>query len=269
METGDSSHSKAKPRGPEIKFLVESALRIISLKKNRLQPHTHQDWVDHLTEALMSDADAPYQAIVASMMSRGISSEDILQIYVPAAALMMGELWVEDRASFVDVTVGSARLQKLFRNSTDEKTGGWPGRSVPLGDSILMVIPPFEDHSLGAFVVADDLRRHGIWVHMSIGLDEGQLTARIEKNHFSAIGISLATLESAQKMGAMIKCLRERLDHVPPIVVGGRAVEMVEGIVSMIGADFAVRSTREVIEKCDLSSVSLSAGNESIVNKFE
>lgn len=267
METGGSSSSKAKHKGPEIRFLVESALRIISVKKSRLQPQTHQDWVEHFTEALMSDADAPYQAIVASMMSRGISSEDILQSYVPAAAYMLGELWVEDRASFVDVTVGSARLQKLFRNSTDEKTGGWPGRSVPLGDSFLMVIPPFEDHSLGAFVAADDLRRHGIWVHMSIGLDLERLAATIKKNRFSAIGISLATLESAQKMGNTIESLRERLAHLPPIVVGGRAVEMVEGIVSMIGADFTVRSTREVIEKCDLSSVPMHAGIESFFDK--
>lgn len=265
MDRSNASTVETQPKGSEIRFLVESALRIVSLQKSNAQPQTRQDWVEHLTEALMSEADAPHQAIIASMMSRGISSEDILQTYVPAAAHTLGELWVSDRASFVDVTVGGARLQQLFRSSAGQAPGSWPGRSIPLGQSMLMVIPEFENHSLGAFVAADSLRRHGIWMHMGIGLHRDELVATVDQSRFSAIGISLTTAETAAQTGELIKYLRDRLEHVPPVVIGGRAVEIVDCIDEETGADFAVQSAREAIEKCGLASVSVSLDADSSV----
>ncbi|MFK7939218.1 MAG: B12-binding domain-containing protein [Roseovarius sp.] len=259
MEFDDATETQTDPKGPAIRFLVESALRIVSMEKSTTQPQTRQDWVEHLTAALVSETDAPHQAIVTSMMSRGISSEEILQSYVPAAAYMLGELWVSDKASFVDVTVGGARLQQLFRSSSDHVRGGWPGRVVPLGQSMLMMIPNFEDHSLGAFVAADHLRRHGIWMHMGIGLEPEELVATIDSSCYSALGISLATAETADKSGELIQYLRTHVEHLPPVVVGGRAVAEVEGLQGMIGADHAANSAPEVIEKCGFAALTPAA----------
>jgi len=252
----------SKSSRPALRNLVESALREVISDKNKSRPRTREEWVVHLAEALMSDSDAPSGVAFASLMSNGVSQEEIYQVYIPAAARYLGELWVSDRATFVEVTVGASRLQKFLRSQTEDLPGTWPGLSIPLGQSILMVIPRFENHSLGAFVAADNLRRHGIWVHMGISLDGGELADMINSNRFSAVGITLSTPNSVEKAAELVDFVRNRLDHIPPVVVGGRAVEIVPDVAGRAGADFAALSAREVIEKCGLSTMAQSSGLE-------
>ncbi|MEO1140396.1 MAG: cobalamin B12-binding domain-containing protein [Pseudomonadota bacterium] len=204
----------------------------------------------------MSESDSSYQSVIASLIASGVSSEEVFQAYIPSAARFLGELWVSDQASFVDVTVGASRLQGLFRAKDTDVMARWVDRSIPLGQSVLMVIPEYEQHALGAFVAADNLRRHGLWVHMAIGLNHAELADLIRSSRFAMIGISTATRNSVEKTTELVDYIRSNADYVPPIVIGGRAVDEDDKAVLRTGADFAVRTAREAIEKCGLSSVS-------------
>ncbi|WP_245306301.1 cobalamin B12-binding domain-containing protein [Roseovarius aestuariivivens] len=230
-------------------------MRTVSSKSNTTEPRTREQWVARLCEALMSESEASYQSVLSSLMATGVSSQEIYQSYIPSAARYLGELWVSDQASFVDVTVGASRLQSLFRTDAAASTMRWTDRSVPLGQSVLMVIPEFEQHALGAFVAADNMRRHGLWVHMAIGLKNSELVELVRSSRFAMIGVTAATRSSIEKVTGMVDYLRTNADYVPPIVVGGRAVDEDEKLVMRTGADFAVRTAREAIEKCGLSSV--------------
>jgi len=174
----------------------------------------------------------------------------------PSAARFLGELWVSDQASFVDVTVGASRLQGLFRQKESDVIARWADRSIPLGQSVLMVIPEYEQHALGAFVAADNLRRHGLWVHMAIGLNKRELAELVGSSRFAMIGVSVATRNSVEKTTELVDYIRSHTDYVPPVVIGGRAVEEDDKAVLRTGADFAVKTARDAIEKCGLSSVS-------------
>ncbi len=240
---------------PAIRFLVESALRTVMSNAANREPRTREDWIRRLCEALMSEAESSYHAVIAALIATGVKQNEIYQSYVPAAARYLGELWVSDKASFVDVTVGASRLQNLIRQR--EADGGhlWSDRSVPLGQSVLVAIPEYEQHALGAFVAADNLRRHGLWVHMAIGLKDAELAQLVNSQRFSMVGLSIATPNSVEKTTGLVDYIRSNSKHTPPIVVGGRMVEQNEKLVLRTGADFAVRSAREAIEKCGLSSV--------------
>ncbi|MGK7653710.1 MULTISPECIES: cobalamin B12-binding domain-containing protein [unclassified Roseovarius] len=241
---------------PAIRFLVESALRTVISNTAKAEPRTREQWIERLVEALMSESDSSYRAVVASLMASGVSTQEIFQSYIPTASAYLGELWVSDRASFVDVTVGASRLQGLFRNKPADAPARWSDRSIPLGQSVLMVVPQFEQHALGAFVAADNLRRHGLWVHMAIGLRQEELAELAGSRRFAMIGISVATRNSVEKTTGLVDYVRSNTDYLPPIVIGGRAVEADPKAVSKTGADFSVRTAREAIEKCGLSSVS-------------
>jgi len=257
MRKGSSGLSQEQR--PAIRFLVESALRKVVAKHEPTQPRTRSDWVAHLCDALMSESETSHQAVISAMITSGVTSDDIYQTYIPEAARYLGELWVSDRASFVDVTVGAARLQALFRSRDDAASGGrWLERSIPLGQSVLMVIPVFEQHSLGAFIAADSLRRHGLWVHMAIGLDDWELAQLIRTSRFSMVGISLATPETVEQSSGLVNYLRGAVDGVPPLVIGGQAVNDPDEIVTRTGADHAVRSVREAIDRCRLATVASS-----------
>lgn len=240
---------------PAIRFLVESALRTLNSKATSAEPRTRDQWIGRLCQALMSDVDADYRNVIKSLMATGVESKDVYQSYVPAAARFLGELWVSDRASFVDVTIGASRLQSLFRDNNLNLTSPLADRTIPLGQSVLMVIPEYEHHALGAFVIADNLRRHGLWVHMAIGLKDAELAELIRTSRFAMIGISVATRSTVEKTTGVIDYIRSHVDYVPPIVIGGRVVEEDAAAVLRTGADFAVRTAREAIEQCGLSSV--------------
>ncbi|MDT8325778.1 MAG: cobalamin B12-binding domain-containing protein [Roseovarius sp.] len=239
-----------------IRFLVESALRSVALDKQGVEtPKTREAWVAHLCEALSDDSEAAHSRVIAAMMGNGISSTEIFQYYVPEAARYLGELWVQDKASFVDVTVGASRLQALFRKRKDGEMGGWLDRSIPLGQSVLMVIPEFEDHSIGAFVAADQFRRHGLWVHVAIGLEGEELVHLIDSGRFAMVGITVGSSKTLECLIELIDYLRSNIETCPPVVLGGQLVGKPSEFEKRTGADYAVRTARAAIERCGLASV--------------
>lgn len=260
MSASDTGSGPFEEKQPAIRYLAESALREVMSTRRAAQPQTRAEWVAHMCEALISSSDTSHKVVVASLLARGVTNEELYQIYVPQAADLLGELWVADRVSFVDVTVGAARLQKLFRDRPDDLGSSLPGATIPLGQSVLMVIPLFEQHSLGAFVAADNLRRHGIWVHMAVALEASEIADLVTHNRFMMLGMSLATWGTVEKAAGLVAYLRAKLDHLPPIVIGGGAVVDREQVQRKTGADFAVKSAREAIEKCGLSTVGVPLG---------
>ena len=259
--------SDAAPRDPEdpaIRFLVESALRKIAADYGDRNPKGFDAWIDRLCEALISESETSHHSVIGALVATGVTSDQVYQEYVPQAARRLGEMWISDTASFIDVALGASRLQALIRTDWDaagdaagiSSGGGALGRCIPLGQEILMVIPAFEQHSLGAFVAADTFRRHGVWVRMAIGLEAAELAEVLQGSRFSALGLSLSSHKAVEQAEDLIGYLRVNVRSLPPIVVGGRIVSENAAIVSRCGADHAVKSVREAIERCGLATVS-------------
>ncbi|MEM1361710.1 MAG: cobalamin-dependent protein [Pseudomonadota bacterium] len=259
LDTGEYDESR-------IRYIVESALRQLATDRFGEKPKTRHQWIERLVESLVSEAEAPYKNVIDELTATGITSQELVQSVVPEASRLLGEYWVCDKLSFVDVTLAAGRLQRLVREE-DHASGStnWLARTTPLGQSILMVIPQFEDHSLGAFVAADGFRRHGIWVHMAIGLDANELISTIRSHHLAMIGMSLSMREHIYKTVALIDTLRASELRLPPIVVGGRLVGMVPQLEVQLGADFTATSPREAIEKCGLSSVASALADDKVI----
>ena len=241
--------------GDGIRFLVESALRSVASHKTASRPRTRAEWIERLCDALMSSSETSHQAVVAELLASGVTSEEIYQSFIPEASRAMGRMWLHDEASFVDVTVGASRLQRLLREAGPAEGGRWVDRSIPLGQSVLMVIPDFENHSLGAFVAADQFRRHGLWVHMAIGLQRDELLKLLATGRFSMIGVTAASRKTVESLAELLDYIRSGMEECPPIVVGGRAVGEIADIARRTGADHAVNSVREAVERCGLATV--------------
>ncbi len=242
-------------QGKGIRFLVESALRSVASASHNAEPKTRDEWITQLCAALVSESETSHKAVISSLIAKGVTQREVFQSYIPDAARVLGEMWVQDRASFVDVTLGASRLQALFRSYGEDGFDRWLDRSIPLGQSVLMIIPEFEHHSLGAFVAADQFRRHGLWVHMGIGLNREELTKLISSGRFSMLGLSVATRKTVEKVTELIDYIRANNPDCPPIVIGGRAVDDARMIERRTGADHAVTSIREAIERCGLAVV--------------
>ncbi len=246
-------------RDTAIRFLVESALKSVASGRRDGRPKSRDAWVERLCEALMSDSETSYQTVVASALSMGISSETLYQDLFPATARRLGELWVTDHATFVQVTIGAARLQSVYQDAANvgEARHGTRliDRTIPLGQSVLMILPEGEDHTLGAFVAADQFRRHGLWVRVAVRLTNDELVRIVGEGHFAMIGVSISREKPVENVALLIKYLKKELACCPPVVIGGRYVGSSHDIKGRTGADYIVRSAREAIELCGLASV--------------
>ncbi|WP_371227434.1 hypothetical protein [Roseovarius sp. 2305UL8-3] len=220
-----------------------------------MEPGNRDDWIAQLGDALLSTSEEAHQVTLSSLVAAGVTAEQLYHDYIPEASRYLGKKWVSDEASFVGVTTGAARLQALFHDRA-HATNTQPllGRGAPPSGSVLMVIPDYEQHSLGAFVVADGLRRHGLGVRMAVGLSEAELTNILSERQFSMIGISLATWKSVESTAKMVAHLRATVDKLPPIVIGGRIVGDRTSITRCTGADYAVKSIKEAIKRCGLAT---------------
>ena len=238
-----------------IRFLVESALRSVASHRNHAKPASRSEWIQYFCDALIAESETAYRSVISDLVLNGFEPDDIYQSVVPDAARLLGEMWLYDEATFVDVTTGASRLQGLLREKKQDDKGFWMDRSIPLGQSILLVIPQFEDHSLGAFVAADQFRRHGIWVHLAIGLEAGEVVDLVAGGRFAMVGFTLSTGNSLDKMTDMVSDIRAGVSECPPLIIGGSVVEQISTVADQTGATYAVNSVREAIERCSLASV--------------
>lgn len=238
---------------PAIRFLVERALRSVVRRSADQTPQGRDEWLLHLCDALVSDSEATFQTVIAQLMACGVTSEEILHGYVPDAARLLGELWVEDKASFVDVTVAASRLQSLYRAQPGPLRRNAINRAIPLGKSVLMVVPEHEQHSLGAFVAADEMRRKGVWVHMGIALTVDELADLVSAARFSMVGLSVGSHKAIESATEIVDYLRAKVADLPPIVIGGVAAEDSRFVEETTGADYAVRTVQDAMELCGLA----------------
>lgn len=257
-QTGNASYHE----DDGIRFLVESALRSVASNKNHARPASRSEWVQHLCYALIADSETGYRSVISDLVLNGFEPEDIYHSVVPDAARQLGEMWLYDEATFVEVTTGASRLQGLVRERTGNDKGFWMDSSIPLGQSILLVIPQFEDHSLGAFVAADQFRRHGIWVHLAIGMDTAEVVNLVAGGRFAMVGFTLSTDNSLDKMTGLVSDIRAAVSHCPPLIIGGNVVKQVSAVADQTGATYAVKSVREAIERCNLASVAERVSSE-------
>jgi methylmalonyl-CoA mutase cobalamin-binding subunit len=245
-----------------IRFLVESALRSVASNKNHARPSSRSEWIEHLCHALIAESDSGYRSVISDLVLNGFEPEDIYHSVIPDAARHLGEMWLHDEATFVEVTTGASRLQGLVRERKQDDDGFWIDRSIPLGQSILLVVPQFEDHSLGAFVAADQFRRHGIWVHLAIGLESSEVVDLVTSRRFAMVGFTLSTGTCLARMTGMVSDIRAGAPECPPLIIGGNVVEQVSAVADQTGATYAVRSVREAIERCGLASVAEPVSSE-------
>ncbi len=250
----EDAHSEAAESDTGIQTLAESALRLLAESRQEPTPDSLDGWVDRFCDSLLAEVETCHQRVIASLVANGYGAETIHDEIVPRAAARLGERWLHDEASFVDVTTATARLQRLLR---DRRAAGRDAAGTGLEPgtlSIMVVVPEFENHALGAFVAADQFRRLGHRVHMAIGHHPAELAQQIDEGGFDMIGVTCASERAVDPLGELLGHLRKNCASLPPVVVGGQAVGHVPDLLARCGADHAATKTREAIEVCGLAS---------------
>ncbi|MFB2552359.1 cobalamin-binding protein [Ensifer soli] len=153
-------------------------------------------------------------------------------LFLETAARLLGQKWVEDDCSFIDVTIATARLQEIIRGMSGEF------RDIqlrPATPHVLLVCPAGEQHTLMLHLLALLFDALG-WTHRLVdgrAASGPPLERAIEEADIICIGWSSEHLRGA--FTDLVETIRRAApDRQAPIVAGGfAALDCVDFLVSL------------------------------------
>lgn len=171
---------------------------------------------------------------VLRLKDGGVSLDDLHADLLEPTARLLGDLWNEDKADFVDVTIGVSRLQRLVHVFEGlEVVGDYDEKR-----RVLLAAAPGEQHSLGSTIVQKFLRAGGwhVWSCASPEITEPAEIA--SREWFAVVGFSLGSDVHLDLLKEAIRLVRQRsLNPKVGIMIGGSAVTRQPELVVKVGAD--------------------------------
>ena len=211
-----------------------------------------EEIVESFVTAALSGSEHAFDALLAHFRKTRISYAMLADTYIPAAARRMGDAWLDDQLSWLDVSIATSRLQSLVREVSTAWTAD-QSDSLNLG-SVLLMVPEGEQHTLGPMVVMGQLRRLGISVCLRMGIGHRELGNLLEQRHFDGVLISVATEARLQSAAVLIRAMRTLRKKLPPIVLGGPIVLENPNLADSVGADYTFSDIWSAMEAIGLKA---------------
>ena len=234
--------------------IASRALSEVALKARAVKDDPDPTAADLLYAAAVGADPLACRAVARTLMSRNVSAEHICDVHVPAVARRMGEDWISDTLSFSAVTIGSARLQYLVREIgdglADELSAGLGGEPA-----VLLLVAPEADHTLGALVLASQLRRRGLSVRLSLGEGARAVIESMTATRFDAVFFTACPRgQPARPRADPATRSREVFPAPPPFVLGGAVLELEGPAAAIAGVGLVTNDVDEALGFCGLTT---------------
>ncbi len=199
--------------------------------------------------------------VVERMVRTGITREEIVDLYIPQVARDLGQAWVDEEMSFATVTIGCARLQGVLRTVGD----AWADiRNVEIMGVAMprfrILVPAEEQHTLGATVLASQLRRYGIVSDLDLQADVFTEEANTAAPAYDAVMISASPRFGFEKLRVFVEKTKASYGNIP-VLIGGSILLQNEGVTPQTGADFATNDILKAISLCGLEDKTSTRGD--------
>lgn len=225
--------------------LAESAVSILSRRQAATALGARQFILDHLTRAVMSRGDFHPDDMLGELRGHRLSVDAVIDVYVPAVARRLGEMWQDDDADFASVTVGSLRLQALLSLASAESLDF--ASDIHRSTSLLIVIPVGEQHSLGAFVLAAQLRRLGARIDVSFCEMPEDLVSRVLCDPPDGIMFTASCRATLETVSQIVLDISKVLAAPPVFALGGGLGENASVAKEITGVDVVTSLARDAM----------------------
>lgn len=193
-----------------------------------------QSEIDLLCAALLSGDDRAADQFILAARRDGVDTAAISRGYVAGAARKLGQMWDDDRISFIDVTLACGKLYGIIRGLrhvlAPQIVQGRETRPA------LFALVPGETHTLGIEIATDHFRRDGWDVDMLMGLDHDAMVAEADLRRYEAIVLvanSDRMLEPLTRLSLALR-ITQPLAH---IIVAGGILDHHPDILRLVGAE--------------------------------
>ena len=228
--------------------LASRAIAVLASKRAQGRPLLSERLVVELVEMARRPEPEALDGAITDILHSGVPGEEIVDFYIPEAARRLGEAWCVDGVGFADVTIASARLQRMLRRLAGEP----PARMGEPVHSVLVAVPAGEHHTLGAMVLTEQFRRLGLSVRLLLGESDRRVVATVAEGHFDAIFLSVGGTERLAHARDLVEKSRRAARQGTPIAVGGAAAHTGTDIGKITGADVVATDPKEALRQCGL-----------------
>ncbi len=195
-----------------------------------------QDEVQRFVDACLSNDEERCPALVTDLVEAGVPLERICLDLLAPAARVLGVMWEEDDADFLEVTLGLGRMQRVVRDLGRRVSAETP-MAEDAGQAFLCAMPD-EQHSLGLAMVAEFFVADGWGVNVGHPLGNSDVVQEIAAHWYDVVGLSAGIVERIPKITALIASIRKAsLNAELAIMVGGRVFNDNPTLVTTVGAD--------------------------------
>jgi len=186
----------------------------------------------------LTTKDDPDSAIdyVRHLLDKGVTFQEILLDLMAPAARVLGERWEQDKASFVEVALGVARMHRILREFDGVPSQLWSDAGY--GRHALLLPAPGELHSFGLRLVQEFLLRESWTVTNKPVETAEQLGTIVADSYYDIVGLSISGdtvlasfLESVKIVRKMSKNRQIR------VIVGGHLFVERPELVDSCGCD--------------------------------
>lgn len=241
----------------EVARLAARAIAVLLSDKDARKPE-NEARLKLLGDAFLSENEETRHAVLTQMRRDGIPVVKIIDWVLPEVARQAGRRWAEDEISFADVTIISARLQETVRALGGGARADRARRrhdtkeSMAARPRILLIIPRPEQHTLGTFVAADQLRRRGYAVDIALDLHPRQVAEKVRKTQYCMVGLTASGRRTLASARDLVETIKASVTRVTPTVLGGSIVASCRGLREKTGVDHVVRDVDGALRACGL-----------------
>jgi MerR family transcriptional regulator, light-induced transcriptional regulator len=229
-----------------IQLFAKQVVDVLAKRKDDGRGDAREPFLSEMATASFSVDPAAIDAVVARMLAARVPPIAIVDHYIPAVARRLGKEWEDDTRGFVDVTIGTARLQAVLRHLTTSLTTRSAASDAAV--RVLVAVPEGEDHTLGAMVVASRLRRDGHNVCLRLQTPLKELQGLTRTCRFDAVLVSAANVERLRQLKAMIGALKSELPDGAPVLLGGAIAAREGDFAAETGADAMTADIETVVD---------------------
>ncbi len=230
----DKSKSKA-PHNWQQDHINRLAKDAITTARSHLSSDTSlrlneaTEWLE--AYSLKADFDTIYA--LQTLSGRGVAEDIIVDHCIPRAACSHGDRWVSDTLSFSEVSIGTAHLQMLLKTITGNRKVDVRNQ---LGKCLLITALEDEQHTLGALVLGDQMRRKGYSLKILINSTLNEISHLMSNNSYDALLFSAGSERIAQLSAQCVNKIRQIHKNSPKMFLGGSILAF--GVSEPVSSEF-------------------------------
>lgn len=216
--------------------------------------------VDYLVRTALATRGFDPVQVMHELRGYRLTVDSVIDVYIPQAAVCLGDMWMASDIDFAQVTVGALRLQSLLVEASVELDHHRPVSDTTDVLHALIVVPEGEQHFLGASVVAAQLRRLGCEAGVSFCETSKTVAARVACDQPDMVMFSCARGAALVSISRTVQKIRANKHPTPVIALGGAVKGDMDGIKEKAGADLMTNTAKDVVSFCAKRKKALGKG---------